>query len=94
MTRSLVPFLALASALWLGACAGDSACPASGQSLTILSPMDGEAVTGSRSAIWVQIDVTEGVGHFLHLERPEAIAARITAFLESLERESLHAHQG
>ncbi|NCQ59663.1 MAG: alpha/beta hydrolase, partial [Myxococcales bacterium] len=51
-------------------------------------------VTGSRSAIWVQIDVTEGVGHFLHLERPEAIAARITAFLESLERESLHAHQG
>jgi len=41
-----------------------------------------------------QIDVIEGVGHFLHLERPEAIAARITAFLESLERESLHAHQG
>jgi len=40
------------------------------------------------------IDVIEGVGHFLHLERPEAIAARITAFLESLERESLHAHQG
>ena len=65
MTRPLVPCLALASALWLGACAGDSACPASGQSLTILSPMDGEAVTGS------EFDVTLRVCGF---ERDDVIA--------------------